>query len=355
MDVSRNITPDEVDSLFNAVTSNKESCFGIVKLSSLNFDGKLKAPQQYKWAETISLLQYSTWLRADNISGALLRAGASPFFLYEASDSILSDRVRKFMSKLHPPVVVWILNSISHMQFSASQTLTEDRGECKSISCFHCRKELSLADTSTPVQWPCCGTMCCLRCCYKDVLSSDDKGDTSCPACEALYAHTLLDMMESRYWTTTKDTTSNSTKSQLFLNARKKLCMFKELSNVVVYVPSVRQIVWEGPKRQNHYQNVEKFPLDCLFTWRHLSPQDRKLASLELFHKLPVENRVANSTKQKHVQSLPQYLLSTQRLGSTQKDRTKVLFAAAQIGDWRRILTVVCSGCDVNICNEYGT
>ena len=123
----REMTDDEAQSFIRAVARGKKNEFGLVKMSQLNIDALVPSPPDLPWTKRTTLLNYASWMRADGVSGALLRAGADASI--GAQGAVASQDSAAALRELLPRAAVWTVNQVVAMRAAAaefSERSTED-------------------------------------------------------------------------------------------------------------------------------------------------------------------------------------------------------------------------------------
>lgn len=237
--VRKAISPEEAIEYFLAIKFNKQSMFGVVKLSKLNLDEYYDLNEGFKYyTRRATLLQYALYRDNDSIAAALVRSGASPLLPIDeglrgvhtnelTSNSNYQDilikrrdiikRIKALRSNIRTDFFLWMLKSICLLRkfyalkcngaVTDIETVAEtDRcasassgHECcicthpTSSASFDVETNLLLTNANPLLVWPCCKQVYCLTCYWCHLLDQLTRyrcmiPDVECPHCHCLFS-----------------------------------------------------------------------------------------------------------------------------------------------------------------------
>ncbi len=330
----REMEVEELRDLFIAVDQNILSKFGIVKLSTLDLDSFFPAPHRLlspeekdsfeKAIENLclcdneasssssssivlpppsqhtTLLNYSAWMRRDQITYALLRAGADPTArmpLRSDGDLIVPPDMKRtihgIFERIPPPYSVWILWKLSQLRQRGNELMEITGKEALICPLLH----------NFPLYWDSCGHMCCEHCLWELFVAKQhsEEGGFLCHHCFRRSFGDEIDLLEDMQSThsTEKDDESSSSESSVALGRKKRSLLL--------------------------YQSL---PLDL------------------------VEH--SSSSKKPKFSALPLLRVKESYLGIVQSTRSNEFLKAAIAGDVLRLRMIIFHGVDVDTANEYG-
>ena len=329
--VRREMGEEEVRELFIAIDQNILSKFGIVKLSTILLDSSHPAPHPLRSTEFknslenslenihlsesqsessssshllppslsqyTTLLNYSAWMRRDQITYALLRAGANPMsriplisevdapVIFEPEDKrTLSEIFERFPS-CYSVWVLWKLSQLRQRGNELVETAKKEETCCPLLFLY-------------PLFWDSCKHLCCEHCLWKLVMERQhsEEGGFICHLCFRRSLGDEIDIEEA------------------------------DLSKEREDEPSSMKSV------------------------------QRKKRSLLLFQSLPLDSDASQSSlpKKPKFRALSLLQVKESYLGIVQSTRTNEFLRAAIAGDVLRLRMLIFHGVDVDARNEYG-
>ena len=308
----RIITNEELDNFYQSILRNNSCVFSIGRLANLLLN-EVYVPSsvlsqtlyidQYKeledkYCKQITLLDASCYYCRDNITLALIKAGAIPTFHCDING--YNDKIQQVQKKLLNPslsqsFIVWVV--LNYFKFNIGINNTDD------IICECC------TSINSQLHLQPCSHRICQPCYWDSFLIRKEFDDMCCPICNSILncKHETL-----------------------------KLCP----SNLdVAELPS---------------ENSKNIADRSLNLWLRLPESITESSEYDLgagrLNKISRSEKLKNKT----FQALPMCLLQQKLIGTLREKRCEELHKAALQNNWRRMKIIIDAGVDINCINEYG-